>query len=44
MELPTVQIIDMVARAKQTAQQILSVPTERYSFALILRMISGKVS
>lgn len=44
MELPTVWIIDMSARAKQTAQQILSVSTERYSFALIFRMISGKVS
>lgn len=44
MELPTVWMIDMGVTAKQTAQQILSVPTERYSFALILRMISGKVS
>lgn len=45
MELSTVWIIDMDARAKQTAQQILSVPTKRYSFALIsLCMISGKVS
>ena len=44
MELPTVWIIDMSARAKQTAQQILSVSTERYSFVLIFRMISVKVS